>query len=139
MFSTKLVNTPVPTTAPRPAGADCAWVDVRPAHSAHKRNTAPRMLFANRAMSFALLFDCDPSGRNVDPLLDAPAFSSLHVKVFVVAAVVSQIGKPMHAFRRWRQPQAGVAEKIGPFVDASGGVVRFVFVGAVEVLVMAVI
>src|SRR5262249_41691830 len=127
------------TTAPRPDAADCAY-DVRPAHSAHPTDTTARMLFANRAMLFALLFDCgDPGWRNIDPLLDAPAFSSLHVEVFVAAAVVSKVGKPTHAARHRRQLQAGVAEEIGALVDASGSVVLFVFVRAVEVLVVAVI
>src|SRR5215471_5578034 len=142
MFSTKLVKTPVPTTAPRSAD-ESARTMASPVARPIRNVAAARVLFENRFMSSspkALLLDRGERCRgDVDPALDAPAVRSLHIEIFVVAAVVAQVCEPTHTLRRRSQSQAGCAEDIWALVDATGSIVRFVFVGAVQILVVTVI
>src|SRR4029453_3176291 len=80
-----------------------------------------------------------PGWRHVDTFFDPPTLCSLHVQIFVVPAVVAQVGQSAHALRRRGQPEAGRAER--PRVVAWDEAARadVTFVVAIQVVVVAVI
>src|SRR5215472_8608364 len=99
MFSTKLVKTPVPTTAPRSEG-ESARTMVSPAATPIRTVVMATRLFENRFISSpeALLFDHGGCcGRDVESLLDPPAVGSLGIEIFVMTAVVAEVRESTHA------------------------------------------